>query len=501
MDPRIRSSSKDPLESAPPRGGSGLRGRSPALLFAGACLVFMTFMRYSLAEVAWVAFAPFLAYIYAGGSVRRHLALLAVLAVAFIATVSKMATHEIPWAPVPMFALPLTLTYFLAIAFAGAAQRRLGARWGAYAFAAAAVVLGWVQYSYTPGSSWGVLAHTQLDDLALVQLAALTGIGGITFLVALGSGIAAAALNRGLASVAADLVVLAVLVGAALVYGQLRLGSEAPGTNVRIGGVVSPVTHREFRSAYENVDNLRRYDDALFARSARAAGLGAKVVVWNEMATLVTVAGEPALVSRGRAFAIEHKVMLLMAYGVVTSMRPFRDVNKYRIYLPDGTLADEYVKRHPTPADPDEVGRAHAKVVSFGGVRYSGAICYDYGYPAIARDNARDGASVALLPSSDWRGIDPEHGRMALMNAVAVGLPFIRPVRAATSIAIDQYGRTLGSMRADAQGDEVMVVALPAARVQTLYARTGEVVPLIALGFCALVIIRLLRARRPVQAS
>jgi len=46
-----------------------------------------------------------------------------------------------------------------------------------------------------------------------------------------------------------------------------------------------------------------------------------------------------------------------------------------------------------------------------------------------------------------------------------------------------------------------MVVALPAARVQTLYARTGEVVPLIALGFCALVIIRLLRARRPVQAS
>lgn len=482
--------------SAAPAGASGLRGRSSVLLFAGGCLVFVTFMRYSLAQVAWVAFAPFLAYLYADGSLRRHLALLAALLIAFLAAVSKMATHEIPWVPVPMFAVPLALEYFIALAFAGAAYRRLGARWGLYGFAAAAVVLGWVQYTFTPGSSWGVLAHTQLDDLALVQLAALTGIGGITFLVALGSGIAAGALNRGLRAVAPDLALLGLLLGAALVYGQLRLGNEAPGPNVRIGGVVSPVTHVEFRSAREGVDKLRRYDDALFARSARAAGLGAKVVVWNEMATLVTVAGERALVSRGRAFAMQYQVMLLMAYGVVTSMHPFRDVNKYRIYLPDGALADEYVKRHPTPADPDEAGRTHAKVVSFAGVRYGGAICYDYGFPAIARDNARDGASLVLLPASDWRGIDPEHGRMALMNAVSVGLPFVRPVRAATSLAIDQYGRMLGSMRADAQGDGVMVVAVPAARVPTLYARTGEVVPLLALGFCAVVLFRLLRARR-----
>src|SRR5262249_991942 len=151
--------------------------------------------------------------------------------------------------------------------------------------------------------------------------------------------------------------------------------------------------------------------------------------------TVVSVAGEAALTSRGQAFARERGVMFLMAYGVATSMRPFHDVNKYRTYLPDGTMADEYVKRHPVPGDPDDVGTAHARVVTFGGVNAPGAICYDYGFPAIARDNAVDGASVALVPSSDWRGVDPEHGQMAVMNAVAVGLPMVRPVRAATSIA------------------------------------------------------------------
>jgi apolipoprotein N-acyltransferase len=471
-------------------------GGSLPFLLVGAGLVFMTFMRFSLAELGWVTFAPFLVVLHERGTLGRHLAVLATLVVAFLAAVSKMATVEIPWVPVPMFAIPLAISYFTALSLAGLAHRRLGPRWGIYTFAAMAVVLGWVQYTFTPGSSWGVLAHTQLENLPLVQLAALTGVGGITYLVALGSGLVAAAWSKGLRAVRGDVWVFALLLGSALIYGQLRLGGAAPGVSVRVGGVVSPVTHKEFHAAYAGLDTLRPLDDELFARSARAADQGAQVVVWNEMATLVTVAGESTLAARGQAFAGQRGVMLLMAYGVVESMDPFHDTNKYRIYLPDGTLADEYVKRHPVPGDPDRVGRAHARVVAYGGVNYVGAICYDYGFPEIARDNVLDGGGLALVPSSDWRGIDPEHGRMARMNAVAAGLSMVRPVRAATSIATDQYGRILGSMRADGQSDGVMVVTVPSQRVSTLYATTGEIVPLAALLFCSLVVVRALRSGR-----
>jgi apolipoprotein N-acyltransferase len=283
-----------------------------------------------------------------------------------------------------------------------------------------------------------------------------------------------------------DLALFGLLLGISILYGDARLSRPAPGPSVLVGSVVSPVSHEEFNRALANVDTLRRYDGELFARSARAADHGAKVIVWNELATFVSQASESAFVARGQTFARERGVMLVMAYGVVESLQPFRDVNKYRIYLPDGTMADEYLKRYPVPGDPDEVGRAHARVVTFGGVNYAGGICYDYGFPNIARDNALDGADLAVVPSSDWRGIDPEHGEMAMMNAVAVGLPMVRPVRAATSIATDQYGRVLGSLRADGLNDGVMVVAVTGTRVPTLYARTGEVVPLIALAFCVL---------------
>ena len=355
--------------------------------------------------------------------------------------------------------------------------------------------LGWIQYTFTPGSSWGVLAHTQAENLPLIQVAALTGIGGITFLVALGSALAAATWTYGARAVRTDLTVFGLLVGSALIYGQLRLGHPVPGSTVRIGSVVSPVTHREFRAAHDDLGTLRGLDDELFARSTRAANRGAQIVVWNEMATVVSVADEGPLTARGRAFARDRNVLLLMAYGVATSLRPFHNVNKYRIYLPDGTLADEYVKQHPVPGDPDELGQAHARVVAFDGAHVSGAICYDYGFPAIARANARGGAGLALVPSSDWRGIDPEHGRMALMNAVAVGLPMVRPVRAVTTIASDQYGRLLGTLRADGASDGVLVVDVPGERVPTLYARTGEVVPLLALVFCLLAMVRLVVVR------
>jgi apolipoprotein N-acyltransferase len=164
--------------------------------------------------------------------------------------------------------------------------------------------------------------------------------------------------------------------------------------------------------------------------------------------------------------------------------------------MPDGTMADEYVKRNPVPGDPHDAGTAHARVISFKGLKFSGGICYDYSFPSIARDNANDGADIALLPASDWKGIDFTHSHMARMHAVAVGLPIMRPVRASTSIATDQYGRILGSLPWQGSGDGVFVVPMRGERVPTIYSKTGELLPLISLGFTILVLIKFIRVKR-----
>ncbi len=475
--------------------------RHPALLLAGGgALIFLSFLRFGVPELGWLAFTPMLVLLHLRGTFLNHIALLAALIISMLLTVAKIATGEIPWLIVPMFAMPIALSYFVALVAAGFAHRRLGARLGAYTFATSITVLDWVQYTFTPGASWGILAHTQADNLPLIQFAALTGTGGITFLVAMGSALAAAVWSSGAHLVRRDLAVFAVVLLCVLVYGELRLASPAPGPAVRVGAVVSPVTHRELRAAAANVDTVRPYDDELFARSARAVGFGAQAVVWNEIATLTTVPGETALAARGEKFARDRGVMLVMAYGVVDSLHPLHYVNKYRLYLPDGSLADEYVKRHPAPGEPIPAGEAHARAIEYRGVKFSGGLCYDYSFPEIAADNAHDDADVALVPASDWRGIDPEHARMALINATAVGLAMVRPARAATSIVSDQYGRIIAAMRADSAGAGVLVADVPGERVPTFYARSGELVPNAALGYCLFILADLVRVawkRRP----
>lgn len=471
------------------------------LLLGGALLIFLSFMRFGIGELGWIAYAPLLVFLHRRGSLKAHLALLGVLLVAMHLTIAKMVTSELSFAAVPMFAIPGALASFLALSLSGAAHRRLGAHWGVYTFASLSVVAGWAQYTFSPGSSWGALAHTQLDNAPLLQLSALTGLGGLSFLVALGSALTAAVWTSGYRTVRRDVLAFGLLLVGALVYGQLRLASPAPGPSLLVGSVVSPVTHADFRSAMSDIDSLRRHDDVLFARTAQAADLGARAIVWNEAATLVTEGGEEALLARARAFAKERGVLLMVAYGTALSLQPFHWRNQYRVFLPDGSEADHYLKRHPVPGDGDEQGKVHARVFPFEGVQLTGAICYDYGFPGIARDNARDGAGLVLLPSSDWRGIDPQHGRMAMLNATAVGVSMVRPVRRAVSVAVDQYGRTLGALASDGGNDGVMVTRVPGGRVQTLYASTGEVVPLAALAFSVLAILRMLWRRRSAGAS
>src|SRR3982075_736721 len=101
------------------------------LLVGGIALIAFTFMRYSVPAIAWVAFAPFLLVLNQRGSLGRHLGVLAALVIAMLIAVSKMATAGISWMPtIPMFAIPMALEYFVAVAIASMVHRRLGARWG-----------------------------------------------------------------------------------------------------------------------------------------------------------------------------------------------------------------------------------------------------------------------------------------------------------------------------------------------------------------------------------
>jgi apolipoprotein N-acyltransferase len=126
-----------------------------------------------------------------------------------------------------------------------------------------------------------------------------------------------------------------------------------------------------------------------------------------------------------------------------------------------------------------------------------GAICYDYDFPAMAREHALAGADLVVLPSSDWRGIDPVHTFMARVRAIEGGFSLLRAVRWAPSAAFDAHGRARGWMPATGDTDGVMVTHVPVGRTATTVVSLGDQpVALAAVVLLALIGVALTRSRK-----
>lgn len=463
-----------------------------ALLVLGAVLIIASAYRWSTSLAAWVAATPFLLVLRRDARWRGRGVVLAVITVASIVQVGKIITAPIPWILAVPFALPAAITGWSVLVATDVVRRRAGERAGVVAFVALTGVGEWMTYAWSPLGLWGTAASAQTTNLPLLQVVSVFGPAAIGMIVAAVPAALAslldAPLDRGRRRTSGA---VAAIVLAVHGWGAIRLFGALPGPTVRVAAVVTDVGPGA--DAATQAANLEQ----LFARTRLAAARGAQLVAWNEAAVIVEPAAESTLRARGAAVARELGVDLVLAYAVVVERTPIRYDNKYVWFGADGAELETYRKHHPVPGEPSLRGDAPLAAVVRPWGRAAGAICYDYDFPAIARRHGQLGAGLVVVPSSDWRGIDPYHTELARVGAIAGGFALVRPVRWATSAVFDAYGRTRATLSVREDNDRVLVAAVPVTPVDTWYARWGDG-PLLIVNLLALawVIARIRRARR-----
>lgn len=443
--------------------------RTWVLLAAGIVLVALAGNRAGVAAIAWVAPVPLL--VAATRLTRwrgRALLLLASVAALSLQTM-KLVSAPMPPALALVFGVPLGVLLWLVLVLWDAVRRRAGAAWSVHAFAALSVVadLGGAR---SPAGHWATAAANHAENLPLLQVASLGGLGLIGLVVAYPAAAAAAlAVAPPGARPWRSAAVAAAVVLAAHGFGALRLDRRGDGPTLRVAAVTV-----DFPRSLRSMDDLRGNVDLLLQRTELAARRGAELVVWNEVATVVDPDEVAALEARAADVARRHGIDLVAAFGVAVARAPLRIDNVYRWFGPDGAVVDRYRKHFLPPGEPSLAGTEPLTVIARRWGRAAGAICYDYDSPALAREHARGEAAVVALPSSDWRGIDPQHTWMARARAVEGGFSLVRAARAATSAAFDPYGRPRATMSAWEENERVMLATVPTTRVPTLYARLGD---------------------------
>ncbi len=389
---------------------------------------------------------------------------------------------------------------------------RLGGLPATLAFPSACVSLEFLN-SKGPYGSWGAVAYSQYGNLALLQLLSVTGLWGISFLIAWLAPVAnwlweegwdASRARRGAA------VWIAVL-AAVLLFGGARLALFPPSSaTVRIASlskrVVSPTPSDAAwdrlisnQATAEDLASFRGWEAAvdgdLLGRAEREAKAGAKIVFWGEANAPLFKPEEAAFISRGAALASKYQIYLGMAVGVWNEGKhpPFE--NKLVLVEPNGRVAWEYNKACPVPGPEAALqirgdGKLRSLSTPYG--RLTSVICFDADFPQLLRQAGGLRADILLDPSNDWRAIDPWHTQMASFRAIEEGVNLVRQTSQGLSAAFDYQGRRLSAMDHYHASDFVLVSEVPTGGVRTLYSRLGDwfawvcVAALLALVFLSL---------------
>jgi apolipoprotein N-acyltransferase len=242
---------------------------------------------------------------------------------------------------------------------------------------------------------------------------------------------------------------------------------------------------------YPSVEEMEAVNLALFARTAAAASAGARLVSWTEGATLVLAQNEQTFVERLSAAAQRGQIELVAAY-IVPDDVTLTYSNKLVWVRPDGSVDHTYLKHHPVPGEPATAGTAPQQAVETAAGLAAAAICYDFDFPALAREQALLGIDLAVLPSSDWLGIDPIHAQMASVRAIEGGFSLLRSTRMGLTAAFDPYGRARAWESSFDVKDRIVIAALPRHGITTLYTVIGDVL----VWVCALFIVLALAVPR-----
>ncbi len=128
-------------------------------------------------------------------------------------------------------------------------------------------------------------------------------------------------------------------------------------------------------------------------------------------------------------------------------------------------------------------GKSPLKVVDIKGTKVAAAICYDYDFPYLAKGYGAIGADMVILPSSDWRGIDPLHTEMAAFRAVEQGHSILRSTRFGLSAGITPYGEMVSQMSSFDNNDKIMYSQLPTKGVTTLFSVIQDSFVYLCIGF------------------
>lgn len=382
---------------------------------------------------------------------------------------------------------------------------RFSGWWGTLVYPLAATAVEALNLSSSPLGSWGAMAYSQTGNLVVMQLVSLTGIWGLTLLISWFAAVVNWAWEQEFAwpVIRQGVLIYAGVLAAVLAYGgaRLMLAPMQQGT-LRVAGIVHELPTEVLGALFAKGDyeavrqKSSTVQESYFADTLREIEAGAQLVLWPEGAMFVDEIDEARLLQRAGQLAQEKQVYLAIPMIAVHADKS-PATNKLVLVNPSGQVAMQHVKYGGNFLEGTELGDGNLRTVETAYGVISGVICWDADFQAKITQAGRKGVGLLVVPSRDWREIDPMHSDMIVFRAIENGMAVFRLTEQGLSLAIDPYGRALARMDYFTASQTVMAAQMPAQHIFTLYPLIGDAFAwLSGLGFAAMAVMGWMRKRQ-----
>ena len=380
------------------------------------------------------------------------------------------------------------------------------------------------------GAPWMLLGHSQFEHPILLQISAVTGAYGVSFVVVLVNAAVADWIisypsfrwsqRPSLSAIAGQAVhcrsriALAFgggVLAACALFGYVRMDADHVAQFLRVSIVQGNIPQdRKWEPEWRD-----RIFDRHVALTRQAAVHSPQLIVWPETSVPGDVVHSPPLRERMAGLSRETGSYLLAGSA---SNAKFSDqtlagkkFNSMVLFSPEGTLAGEYRKVILVPfveyapirlaalwskskrARQDMVAGQEATLLSVGSLTIGTLICWENIFPDLFRQMAGQGAHLMVNATNEaWFGessASEQFLAMSVFRAVENHVAIARAANTGISSFIDPYGRITARLAA-ADGKELFVEGtltqdVPLSTQRTFYTSHGDVFAMTGLVVCA----------------
>lgn len=354
---------------------------------------------------------------------------------------------------------------------------------------------------FNPFGTLGILGYSQFGFLPFAQLAGITGMWGLTFMITwFGSVFVWCTENYTDKSTvkkgaAIYLTVFLIISG----YGITRLTMSLPGSTVKVAGihahdkrtdgeVINSYLVKNDSAAFRKMSNV--IISRLTAATIKEADDGAKIVVWSEISAKIYKEDEDSLLQVFKALAKNLKIYLLTAPYIADTIPE----NKVLLFSPDGNLLLTHYKYGGNFMEGTVQGDKIIKTVHTTYGNLSAIICWDGDFPSVVKQTGKLDTDILFIPASDWEEIDPAHAIVTAFRGIENGCSVVRQTRNGLSLMTDARGKKIAAMDHFKNSRWVNTGIVPSKKIFTLYPFIGDLFGWLAIAglicFCAITILK-----------